>query len=323
MTFVGVDRSNDNGNEIVTMIMTDTDDNNVMMAMKIMIGLIGVYPYIHLFIIKIIFLPVEKNKITLLKKSVLYILFQYIVFYSKMHFKPFLRFWLTICIFFKCFSARKLLWPKFIHSFKIWVLKLKFKLMVGWCICIYMELCNFSGLICRSKYQVRVQVQHQALCTHCSDTYTCAQDQVLSWSHTAQWQTCSVSDKYKLNLCFIFTDCDLLQSTWIIAIFQVIDFNFVKMLTKHHFGKKLLSKFVMAICLLMLMLRGCDGLTEVLERCTDTHVASAVEHIQLCEPRPVILKLPRPNNTNVHQVMIKHQTLFVLWLCIGNILQLT
>ena len=55
MTFVGVDRSNDNGNEIVTMIMTDTDDNNVMMAMKIMIGLIGVYPYIHLFIIKIIF----------------------------------------------------------------------------------------------------------------------------------------------------------------------------------------------------------------------------------------------------------------------------
>ena len=36
--------------------------------------------------------------------------------------------------------------------------------------------------------------------------------------------------------------------------------------------------------------------------CTDLHISAAVENIQVCKPRPVIVMIPWPNNTNVQQV---------------------
>ena len=38
--------------------------------------------------------------------------------------------------------------------------------------------------------------------------------------------------------------------------------------------------------------------------CTDLHISAAVENIQVCKPRPVIVTLPWPNNTNVQQVKV-------------------
>lgn len=38
--------------------------------------------------------------------------------------------------------------------------------------------------------------------------------------------------------------------------------------------------------------------------CSDLHISAAVENIQVCKPRPVIVVLPWPNNTNVQQVKV-------------------
>ena len=38
------------------------------------------------------------------------------------------------------------------------------------------------------------------------------------------------------------------------------------------------------------------------DQCTDQHISAAVDNIEECKPRPVIVKIPWPNNTNVHQV---------------------
>ena len=47
---------------------------------------------------------------------------------------------------------------------------------------------------------------------------------------------------------------------------------------------------------------GGAGEFQVLDRCTDSHVAAAVESMQLCAPRPVIVALPWPSNKQIHQV---------------------
>ena len=47
---------------------------------------------------------------------------------------------------------------------------------------------------------------------------------------------------------------------------------------------------------------GVAGEFQVLDRCTDSHVAAAVESMQLCAPRPVIVALPWPSNKQIHQV---------------------
>ena len=36
--------------------------------------------------------------------------------------------------------------------------------------------------------------------------------------------------------------------------------------------------------------------------CTSAHVREAVRYDKMCSPRPVIVQLPWPNNTNVQQV---------------------
>ena len=36
--------------------------------------------------------------------------------------------------------------------------------------------------------------------------------------------------------------------------------------------------------------------------CTSAHVREAVRYDKMCSPRPVIVQLPQPNNTNVQQV---------------------
>ena len=38
--------------------------------------------------------------------------------------------------------------------------------------------------------------------------------------------------------------------------------------------------------------------------CTAPHISAAVENIQVCKPRPVIVRIPWPNNTNVQQVKV-------------------
>ena len=38
------------------------------------------------------------------------------------------------------------------------------------------------------------------------------------------------------------------------------------------------------------------------DQCTDQHISAAVDNIEECKPRPVIVKIPWPNNTNVQQV---------------------
>ena len=42
--------------------------------------------------------------------------------------------------------------------------------------------------------------------------------------------------------------------------------------------------------------------------CSDLHISAAVENIQVCKPRPVIVLIPWPNNTNVHQVKVGCKT---------------
>ena len=43
---------------------------------------------------------------------------------------------------------------------------------------------------------------------------------------------------------------------------------------------------------------------DLVGECTDPHISAAVENIQVCKPRPVIVALPLPNNTNVQQVKV-------------------
>ena len=69
--------------------------------------------------------------------------------------------------------------------------------------------------------------------------------------------------------------------------------------------EKMLSNLVTIVYLLML--RGVKYLaadmdSQEIGQCSNHHISAALENIQVCKPRPVIIQLPWPNNTQVHQV---------------------
>ena len=43
-----------------------------------------------------------------------------------------------------------------------------------------------------------------------------------------------------------------------------------------------------------------------LSQCSDFHVQQAVENIEICKPRPTLVQLPWPDNTDIHQVEEKY-----------------
>ena len=45
-----------------------------------------------------------------------------------------------------------------------------------------------------------------------------------------------------------------------------------------------------------------EAAMEILDSCSSEHVTDAIIGIEDCKPRPVIVTLPWPNNTNVQQV---------------------
>ena len=66
--------------------------------------------------------------------------------------------------------------------------------------------------------------------------------------------------------------------------------------------KMLLLLVTSLLCVAGGVAGGGAGEFQVLDRCTDSHVAAAVESMQLCAPRPVIVALPWPSNKQIHQV---------------------
>ena len=40
--------------------------------------------------------------------------------------------------------------------------------------------------------------------------------------------------------------------------------------------------------------------------CSSKHIAEAVSEVSECKPRPVIVELPWPNNTNIHRMTPTH-----------------
>ena len=77
-----------------------------------------------------------------------------------------------------------------------------------------------------------------------------------------------------------------------------MDFHPVNMLQRCS-----LLQFVIFLCLYQVNVgENVFVMTNKLGQCSDLHVQQAVENIEICKPRPTIVQLPWPNNTDVQQV---------------------